>query len=154
MLVHPDRNGYMYAMDRVTGEVLYAKPYVHITSSDSVSVKTGELALNPTKEPKIGQERSRVCPAAPGGKDWQPSSFSPRTGLVYVPHQNLCMDEEPTAVSYIAGTPYVGNERAHKAGDRWQSRLLTAWDPVAGHPVWRIPERSPCGAARWQPQAT
>ena len=53
VLLHPDRNGYLYAMDRATGEVLYAKPYVHITSSDSVNVATGELALNEQKEPRL-----------------------------------------------------------------------------------------------------
>ena len=43
ILLHPDRNGYVYAIDRATGEVLYANPFVHITSSDSVNTKTGEL---------------------------------------------------------------------------------------------------------------
>jgi PQQ-dependent dehydrogenase (methanol/ethanol family) len=143
VLVHPDRNGYMYALDRATGEVVYAKPYVHITSSDSVSLKTGELALNETKEPKMGRTVRDVCPASPGGKDWQPSSFSPRTGLMYVPHQNLCMDEEPTAVSYIAGTPYVGMNVRIKPGIGGNRGFVTAWDPVDGHAVWRIAEPFP-----------
>ena len=143
ILVHPDRNGYMYALDRTTGEVLYANPYVHITSSDSVSLKTGELALNPTKEPKMGQIVRDVCPAAPGGKDWQPSAFSPRTGLMYVPHQNLCMDEQPTAVSYISGTPYVGMDVRMKPGIGGNRGFVTAWNPVTGKPVWRISEPFP-----------
>ena len=42
----------------------------------------------------VGQVTRDACPASPGGKDWQPSSFSPRTGLVYIPHQNLCQDVE------------------------------------------------------------
>jgi lanthanide-dependent methanol dehydrogenase len=143
VLVHPDRNGYMYALDRATGEVLYANPYVHITSSDSVDLKTGELALNPTKEPKLGKTVRDVCPAAPGGKDWQPSAFSPRTGLMYVPHQNLCMDEQPTAVSYISGTPYVGMDVRMKPGIGGNRGFFTAWNPVTGRPVWRIAEPFP-----------
>jgi len=143
ILVHPDRNGYMYALDRATGEVLYAKPYVHITSSDSVDLKTGELALNPTKEPKLGKTVRDVCPAAPGGKDWQPSSFSPRTGLMYVPHQNLCMDEQPTAVSYISGTPYVGMDVRMKPGIGGNRGFVTGWNPVTGSVVWRIAEPFP-----------
>ena len=47
-----------------------------------------------------------ICPAAPGAKDWQPSAFSPRTGLLYIPHNNLCMDYEGMEANYIAGTPY------------------------------------------------
>ena len=143
ILVHPDRNGYMYALDRTTGEVVYAKPYVHITSSDSVDLKTGELALNPTKEPKLGKTVRDVCPAAPGGKDWQPSSFSPRTGLMYVPHQNLCMDEQPTAVSYISGTPYVGMDVRMKPGIGGNRGFVTGWNPVTGSVVWRIAEPFP-----------
>jgi PQQ-dependent dehydrogenase (methanol/ethanol family) len=143
ILLHPDRNGYMYAMDRATGEVLYAKAYVHITSSDSVNVATGELALNEAKEPKMGRVVRDVCPAAPGGKDWQPSAFSPRTGLVYVPHQNICMDEESTSASYIAGTPYVGMNVRMKPGIGGNRGFVTAWDPVAAKPVWRIAEPFP-----------
>jgi PQQ-dependent dehydrogenase (methanol/ethanol family) len=143
ILLHPDRNGYMYAMDRATGEVLYAKPYVHITSSDSVNVATGELALNEAKEPKMGRVVRDICPAAPGGKDWQPSAFSPRTGLMYVPHQNLCMDEESTSASYISGTPYVGMNVRMKPGIGGNRGFVTAWDPVAARPVWRIAEPFP-----------
>ena len=48
-----------------------------------------------------------ICPSSPGGKDWQPSAYSPRTKLLYVPHNNLCEDVEANAVSYIAG-PVAG----------------------------------------------
>jgi lanthanide-dependent methanol dehydrogenase len=143
ILLHPDRNGYIYAMDRATGEVLYAKPYVHITSSDSVNIATGEIVMNEAKEPRIGKIVRDICPAAPGGKDWQPSSFSSRTGLVYIPHQNLCMDEEPTSVSYIAGTPYVGMNVRMKPGIGGNRGFVTAWDPVSARAAWRITEPFP-----------
>ena len=143
VLLHPDRNGYMYAVDRATGEVVYAKPYVHITSSDSVNVSTGEIVLNEVKEPKLQRVVRDICPAAPGGKDWQPSSFSPRTGLLYVPHQNLCMDEEATSTSYIAGTPYVGMNVRMKPGIGGNRGFLTAWNPATGSPVWQIAEPFP-----------
>jgi alcohol dehydrogenase (cytochrome c) len=143
ILLHLDRNGYVYALDRATGEVLYAQPFVRITSSDSVNVATGELALNAAKEPKMGKVVRDICPAAPGGKDWQPSAFSQRTGLVYIPHQNLCMDEEATAASYIAGTPYVGMNVRMKPGKGGNRGWVTAWDPVNARPVWRIAEPFP-----------
>ena len=65
-------------------------------------------STNPDKEPQVGKVVRDICPASPGAKDWQPSAFSPRTGLLYIPHQNLCMDEEGVEANYIAGTPYVG----------------------------------------------
>src|SRR5437763_980260 len=73
-----------------------------------VDLQTGELKHAAEKAIKTGQEVRDICPIAPGAKDWQPSSFSPRTGLVYVPHENMCMDEEGLDVNYIAGTPYIG----------------------------------------------
>jgi glucose dehydrogenase len=84
-----------------------------------------------------------ICPAAPGGKDWQPTSFSPRTGLLYVPHNNLCMDEEGVEANYIAGTPYVGMNVRMKAGPGGHRGEFTAWDPVAAKPAWKVTEMFP-----------
>jgi glucose dehydrogenase len=84
-----------------------------------------------------------ICPASPGTKDWQPSSFSPRTGLAYIPHQNLCEDEEGIEANYIAGTPYVGMNVRMYAGPGGHRGELTAWDPVAGRPAWKLIEKFP-----------
>jgi PQQ-dependent dehydrogenase (methanol/ethanol family) len=142
-LVHPERNGYMYVMDRVTGEVLSATPFVHITSSKGVDLKSGRLIPVEDKKPGTGYVVRDVCPAAPGAKDWQPSSFSPRTGLIYLPHNNLCMDTEGVEVSYIAGTPYVGANVVYKPGPGGHQGEVTAWDPAAGRAVWKIKEKYP-----------
>jgi glucose dehydrogenase len=58
--------------------------------------------------PQPGKVVRGVCPNAPGAKDWSPSAFSKVTGLLYVPHNNLCMDWLLTKPNYIAGTPYIG----------------------------------------------
>jgi len=84
-----------------------------------------------------------ICPASPGGKDWQPSAYSPRTHLVYIPHQNLCQDEEAAQTSYIAGTPYVGANIKMKPGPGGDRGALTAWDVVAARPAWSIKEDLP-----------
>ncbi len=143
VLVRPERNGYMYVLDRTTGEVLSATPFVHITSSHGVDLKTGRLIPVEAKKPKVGVVVRDICPSAPGAKDWQPSSFSPRTGLLYLPHNNLCMDFEGMEVSYIAGTPYVGANVVYKAGPGGHQGEVTAWDPVAAKPVWKITEKYP-----------
>jgi PQQ-dependent dehydrogenase (methanol/ethanol family) len=143
VLVHPDRNGYMYVMDRATGEVLSATPFAHITASKGVDIKSGKLIPNDEKKTTQGVVVRDICPPSPGAKDWQPSSFSPRTGLMYIPHNNLCMDEEGVAVSYIAGTPFVGANVVYKPGPGGNQGELTAWDPVAARAVWKIPEHFP-----------
>jgi lanthanide-dependent methanol dehydrogenase len=142
-LLRPERNGYVYLMDRATGEVLYANPFVYITTTSNVDLTTGELKYVASKHPRLGEVTRGICPAAPGAKDWQPSSFSPRTGLVYIPHQNLCMDEEGLEANYIAGTPYVGMNVRMYAGPGGHRGFLTAWDPVAGRATWQIKEDLP-----------
>jgi PQQ-dependent dehydrogenase (methanol/ethanol family) len=144
VLVRPERNGYVYVLDRVSGEVLSAKPFAAITTSSGVDMKIGRLRVNPDKEPQTGKVVRDICPAAPGAKDWNPSAFSPRTGYLYIPHSNLCEDIATAAVNYIAGTPYVGAEVAMKAGPGDGHRgEYTAWDIAAGKPVWTIDERFP-----------
>jgi lanthanide-dependent methanol dehydrogenase len=88
VIVHPERNGYVYVLDRTTGEVLSATPFVRITSSHGIDLKTGRPIHNEGKTPQNGKVIRDVSPASPGAKDWQPSAFSPRTGLLYLP---LCL---------------------------------------------------------------
>jgi lanthanide-dependent methanol dehydrogenase len=140
VLVRPERNGYMYVLDRATGQVISATPFVHITSSTGVDLKTGRLQYEPSKTPYTGTVIRDICPAAPGAKDWQPSSFSPRTGLIYIPHNNLCMDFESMETNYIAGTPYVGADVKFHPGPGGHRGEVTAWDPVAARAVWKIKE--------------
>jgi len=142
-LLHPDRNGYVYLMDRMTGEILSAEPFGYITTSRRVNLTNGSLELAPDKKPEVGKVVREICPASPGTKDWQPSSFSPRTGLAYIPHQNLCEDEEGIEANYIAGTPYVGMNVRMYAGPGGHRGELTAWDPVAGRPAWKLIEKFP-----------
>jgi len=145
VLVRPERNGYVYVMDRATGEVLSANPFAHNTATRGVDLKTGELIHVEEKKTGLGRVVRDICPAAPGAKDWEPSAFSPRTGLVYIPHQNLCMDFEGVEANYIAGTPYVGANVRMYAGPSEDGHRgeFTAWDPVAGRAVWKVNERFP-----------
>ena len=143
VLIRPERNGYVYMIDRTTGEVLYANPFGYINSSTGVDLRTGRLQEAPDKTPVLGKVVRDICPAAPGVKDWQPSSFSPRTGYLYIPHQNLCYDAEALEANYIAGTPYVGMNVKMKAGPGGHRGELTAWDPVAGKAVWVVKEDLP-----------
>jgi PQQ-dependent dehydrogenase (methanol/ethanol family) len=142
-LIRPERNGYIYLMDRTTGEVLSATPFGHVTTSKGVDLSTGRLQRVKEKAPGVGRIVRGICPAAPGAKDWQPSAFSPRTGLLYLPHNNLCMDMEGLEVSYIAGTPYVGANVRMYAGPGGHRGEFTAWDPVAGRAAWKLQEEFP-----------
>ena len=143
VLLHPGRTGYMYVIDRATGQVLSAPEFGYITAAKGVDLKTGRIIPVKEKEPRTGKVVRMICPAAPGAKDWQPVAWSPRTRLLYVPHQNLCMDHEGLEANYIAGTPYVGANVKYYAGPGGHRGEFTAWDPAAGRAVWKIRERFP-----------
>jgi PQQ-dependent dehydrogenase (methanol/ethanol family) len=143
VLLHPDRDGYMYVIDRGTGQVISADTFAHVTAYRGVDLKTGRMTPNHEKDPRTGIVVRDICPAAPGAKDWQPSSFSPRTGLLYVPHNNLCMDFEAVEANYIAGTPYVGANVRYYAGPGGNAGEFSAWDPVNRRKVFSIKERWP-----------
>jgi PQQ-dependent dehydrogenase (methanol/ethanol family) len=142
-LLHPDRNGLLYVLDRTSGEVISATPYARITSNKGVDMKTGRLQYVDEKAPKTGKVIRDVAPASPGAKDWQPSAWSPRTHWLYIPHQNLSMDYEATEANYIAGTPYVGVNEKMYGGPEGNRGELCAWDPVAQKKVWIVKEDLP-----------
>jgi PQQ-dependent dehydrogenase (methanol/ethanol family) len=143
VLVRPERNGYLYVMDRQTGEVLSATPYVHITTSKGFDYKTGRVIEEPSKKTGFGHIARDLCPSAPGGKDWQPSAWSPRTQLLYIPYNNLCMDMEGVEANYIAGTPYVGASVKMYPGPGGNRGEFTAWDPVQAKKAWSVKENFP-----------
>jgi PQQ-dependent dehydrogenase (methanol/ethanol family) len=142
-LVHVARNGHVYVIDRTTGEILSADPYDTVNAYKGIDLKTGRPIPNEELEPGIGKTVTNICPAAPGGKDWQPTAYSPRTKLIYVPHQHLCMNWKSSEVGYISGTPYVGAIVHMFAGPGGYRGEFMAWDPVGRRKVWSLKEDFP-----------
>ena len=142
-LVHFDRNGFAYTMDRATGEVLLAKPFVPMNWSSGIDLSTGRPKVNVDKATAQGKNVKDICPSLEGGKNQQPAAFSPRTGLFYVPTNNLCMDFEGREVTYIAGTPYIGGNAPEKGGPGGYKGEFIAWDAVHGRKIWGIKEAFP-----------
>jgi alcohol dehydrogenase (cytochrome c) len=143
LLVRPERNGYVYVLDRTTGEVLSAKPFHAITTSSGVDLKTGRLQFNSDKQPITNRVVRDICPTASGAKDWNPSAFSHKTGLLYLPHANLCMDLQHMEANYISGTPYLGAEARFKPGPGGHRGEFSAWDIREGREVWTVKESFP-----------
>ena len=146
VMLRPERNGFLYVMDRATGEILSADPYGKVTWATGIDLATGRPTMNEAM--RTGNRLATgVCPASPGMKDWQPAAWSPRTRLLYIPHNHLCMDYQGMEANYIAGTPYVGASvqmySAEGKGDTTYRGHVTAWDPVARRVVWRIREKFP-----------
>ena len=150
-LVHFDRNGLGYTLDRVTGELLVAQkfdPKVNWTSGVDMN-KSSPTYGRPAVVPQYSTEHNGedvnskgICPAALGSKDEQPAAYSPETGLFYVPTNHVCMDYEPFRVSYTAGQPYVGATLSMfpPQGDSNMGNFI-AWDGKTGKIVWSNKEQ-------------
>ena len=149
-LVHFDRNGFGYTLDRETGELLVAEKFdPAVNWASHVDMETGRpqvVAEYSTDQNGADVNSENICPAALGSKDQQPASFSPKTGLFYVPTNHVCMDYEPYEVSYTAGQPYVGATLsmfpAGKVEGDGSDDLgnFIAWDADKGEIVWSVGE--------------
>jgi lanthanide-dependent methanol dehydrogenase len=142
-LVHFDRNGFAYTMDRATGEVLLAEPFVPMNWSTGIDLATGRPNVVESKKTAQDKLVKDICPSLEGGKNQQPAAFSPQTGLFYVPTINLCMDFTARAVTYIAGTPFIGGSAPEKGGPGGYRGEFIAWDASTGKKIWGIKEPYP-----------
>ena len=150
VMVHFDRNGFAYTLDRATGELLVAEKYdPAVNWATHVDMETGRpqvVAEYSTHQNGEDVNSENICPAALGSKDQQPSAFSPKTGLFYVPTNHVCMNYEPFEVEYVAGQPYVGATLSmfpagQVTGDGTDNLgNFIAWDAAKGEIVWSIPE--------------
>src|SRR5258708_33923309 len=145
VLVHFDKNGFAYTLDRATGEVLVAEPFVPVNWAKRVDIATGRPVVDSTK--LTGASRGNVkdvCPSLEGGKSpASPAAYSPRTGLFYVATNNMCMDYQATRATRIAGTPFIGANTPYHAGRGGEVRAVIAWGAGAGRKVWQTTERYP-----------
>jgi PQQ-dependent dehydrogenase (methanol/ethanol family) len=143
LLIHPGRTGFVYTMDRTTGELLAAGTFQPTNWATGVDLKTGLHAEDASKRTHQGSVTRDICPSSTGAKDQQPSSFSPRTGLVYIPAHNVCMDYEGVEANYIAGTPYLGASVKMYPGPGGFRGELVAWDPIKAQAVCSAKEDLP-----------
>jgi len=150
-LVHFDRNGFGYTLDRTNGALLVAEkfdPKVNWATKvdmDKNSKTYGRpLVVSQYSTEHNGEDHNTkgVCPAALGTKDEQPAAYSPETKLFYVPTNHVCMDYEPFRVSYTAGQPYVGATLSMypPPGESHMGNFI-AWDAGKGKIVWSNKEQ-------------
>jgi alcohol dehydrogenase (cytochrome c) len=146
VIVHVDRNGYVYTIDRTNGQVLVAEKFVPATNwSKSIDLNTGRPILDSSKTTRQGKFTRGICPSAIGGRDQQPAAYDPQSHLIFTAVVNLCMDYGGIEAKYIAGTPYVGaavHQYAGPGGNDARGEFI-AWDPATGKRVWSITEKYP-----------
>lgn len=139
---HMDRNGFVYTWDASNGTLVVAnKVHSFVNWATDIDLKTGvpnKLASASTHQ---DYNAKGVCPAALGTKDQQPAAYSPKTGLMYIPLNHVCMTYEPVESKYVAGQPWVGATLTMFAGPDGVMGGFTAWDPIKGKSVWYNKEK-------------
>jgi lanthanide-dependent methanol dehydrogenase len=146
-LVHFDRNGFAYTLNRETGQLLSAQKYdPAVNWASEVNLKTGRPVVDRKYSPQTTGPDVNVkgiCPAALGSKDEQPSSYDEHTGLFMVPTNHVCMTYEPFQIEYTAGQPYVGATLTMFPGPNEHGDMgnFIAWDPVHARIAWSKPEK-------------
>lgn len=146
VLMQAPKNGFFYVLDRVTGEFISGNNYVNVNWALGLDPKTGRPIDVP--ETRYTREPAMVTPSALGGHNWYPMSFSPLTGLVYVPTQ-VTKSVYETDKKFVfrdkgwnngitrSGTP--PNPQTVKTAERSPpGAALLAWDPIAQREVWRV----------------
>jgi PQQ-dependent dehydrogenase (methanol/ethanol family) len=146
-VVHFDRNGFGYTLDRTNGALLVAEKYdPTVNWATNVDMKTGRpqvVAKYSTAKNGPDVNTKGVCPAALGTKDQQPAAFYPKNNRFIVPTNHVCMDYEPFKVDYVAGQPYVGATLSMFPSPNSHGGMgnLIAWDAGTGKIVQSKPEK-------------
>jgi lanthanide-dependent methanol dehydrogenase len=144
-LVHFDRNGFVYVLDRTDGTLLEAHKYVTVNWAEKIDMKTGRPVKVPEHSPLLVNQMAQACPSAMGGKDQQPASVDPNNPeIFYVPTNNWCMQDTPQTrtslqqgVVYVFANVYMYEDMAGVSG------RIKAFNVVTGQTVWNLPDKYP-----------
>jgi alcohol dehydrogenase (cytochrome c) len=137
LLVQANRNGFLYVLDRTTGEFLSGAGFAkNITWASGLDPRGRPIRV-PGMEPS--PEGRRVCPSLDGATNWYSSSFNPLTNLYYVQTNDKCGIFTRTDQEWAAGRGFMGGS-FRQAPDEPAQRLLRAFDIHTGKVVWEVPQ--------------
>jgi quinohemoprotein ethanol dehydrogenase len=164
VLMQASKNGFFYVLDRITGELLAADAFTYVNWAKRVDLKTGRPVETPIAD--YAHKPQNIYPSWAGGHTWNPMSFDPQTGLVYIPSidapnvmfsmkanggsvrhmegfftsDGLIPDDtyDAAATQRIYGTlPSTHSLEAERHGQKLVREILKAWDPVRKRVVWQ-----------------
>lgn len=150
VILQAPKNGFFYVLDRKTGELISARPYTKVSWADRVDGVSGRPVVNQSGD--YSASVKLVQPSLFGGHNWQPMSFDPAIGLVFIPVLESNMSIKNSPVQYKTDSITIGasivDTRVMKAADPFvgvrsltpHSRLV-AWDPILQHESWSSLEK-------------
>ena len=158
VLMQAPKNGFYYVLDRKTGELLSAEKYSRVNWASHVDLKTGRPVL--TGQGWYKDEPKLVVPSVSGAHSWQPMSYSPMTGLVYIPeivlpwiyvakkNYKYSPGHDNTGITYPGSSPPFDKKFKpyyEKFEDTVEINILKAWDPVKQKMAWQVIQEIPTG---------
>jgi alcohol dehydrogenase (cytochrome c) len=144
LLLHANRNGFFYVLDRTSGALLQATPFVKKLTWAKGIGPDGRPILSPDQTPT--REGLTVCPAVEGATNWFSTAFSPATGLYYVQSLEKCTVYTRSPSTWQAGSSYYSGSTRNVAGEAPQ-KILRAIDLQTGAIRWELPQSGP--ATSW-----
>ena len=146
VLMQAPKNGFFYVLDRVTGELLSAAAYASVNWASHVDLETGRPVEFPNA--RYGAEGRVILPGAAGGHSWYPMSFSPATGLAYIPAHdvpntyqlNEAYDYEPGFQNTGITEGITSFDALNPNGEQQKLRFgvyLIGWDPIKQKAAWK-----------------
>jgi quinohemoprotein ethanol dehydrogenase len=155
VIMHAPKNGFFYVLDAKTGKFISGKPFAKVTWASGLDPVTGRPNVNPEARYEQTGKPFVSFPGALGAHSWQPMSFSPKTGLVYIPANEAAQPYMAAAKGWKPGTTgfQTGNDSTMLAApadtavrDMISASMtgsLVAWDPIAGKPRWTVQLKGP-----------
>ena len=137
LLLHADRNGFFYVLDRLTGELLRAEPFVHNLTWASGIGRDGRPIRRPGQEPT--PQGTRVCPSVDGATNWPSTAFNPATKLFYLMAEESCGIFTKSPQWWEQGKSFYGGATRRSPGDV-RRKYLRALDVANGGIAWEIPD--------------
>ena len=152
--LHAPKNGYVYVLDAKTGEFISAGSLVPQNWATGIDPKTGRPQINPEARYEKTGKPFLSSPGALGAHSWHPQSFSPKTGLLYIPVQSIPAayladpNWKPTDIGFQIGldsgkTAIPADKAAREGLAAMTTGGLVAWDPVAQKARWTVPYKGP-----------
>ena len=137
LLLHGDRNGFFYVLDRTNGQFLGASPFVHALTWASGIGKDGRPMLVPGSEPTLAG--ARACPSMDGATNWMSTAFDPDKRLFYLMALEKCNIFSKSSAIWKAGESYYGGGARDVPGER-PRQYLRALDLETGKIAWEVPQ--------------
>lgn len=138
LLVHANRNGFLYVLDRTTGAFLSGTPFVRNLTWATGLTAEGRPIVAPDQDPT--PEGRRICPHVNGATNWYSTAFNPATGLYYIQANEWCGIVTRTPSAWEAGKGFMGGSFRTAVDAPPTERVLRALDVQTGRIVWELPQ--------------